>query len=88
MELPKYKLTLHKLNEEKLASLKNITNLNISPLFVGIDNLTFDVPLHVMDSDGANRRNKIYDLIEGDHLAKLNDMSYFIITNVKLLYFF
>ena len=83
MELPKYKLTLHKLNEEKLASLKNITNLNISPLFVGIDNLTFDVPLHIMDNDGTNRRNKIYDLVEGDHLVKLNDMSYFIITNVK-----
>ena len=74
-----YKLVLCKLNEEPLGSLKNITDLHISPLFVGIHNMSFNVPLYTMSSDGTNSRNYIYDMVEGDHLVKLNDMSYFIV---------
>lgn len=83
MELPSYKLTLHKLNKEPLASLKNIKDLKFSPLFIGINNLSFYVPFYIMENDGTNVKNPIYKLIEGDHLVKVNDMEYYKITNVK-----
>lgn len=82
LELPKYELTLCKLNEEPLTSLKNIKDLEYKAFYVGIDELSFNIPLYRMESNGDKVKNEIYDLVEGDHLILLNDMKYFIIHTV------
>ncbi|WIV10547.1 phage tail protein [Proteiniborus sp. MB09-C3] len=83
LELPDYKLTLCKLNEEPLQELSNITDIIYTPFFANIDELTFNIPLYRTTSDGDKIKNEIFDLVSGDHLILLNDGQFFYIDYVE-----
>jgi len=82
MELPEYELVLCKLTGEPIQQLWNITNLSYSAYYVGIDELSFNIPLYRMTSNGEKVKNEIYDLVDGEYLILVNNKKYFIIDNI------
>lgn len=79
----KYELTLCKLDEEPLQSLKNITDFETRPYFANIDEISFKVPLHRTQNDGTKIRNELYDLVDGNMLVLVNEMKYFMLIKPK-----
>lgn len=82
MEFSEYTLVLHKLNEEPIQELRNIVGLTISPSFIGVSELNFQIPFNRQDNNGELVENEIYKIVEGDHLIKVNEEEYFIIASV------
>ena len=78
-----YKMVLCKLNEEQIMTITNISNLEYKGEFVNIDELSFEIPLYRMESDGTQIKNERYDAIKGDMLILLNGMKYFYIHYAK-----
>lgn len=80
IEIPEYELILCKPNKTEVCFI-NAHNIVYSPEFANIDELTFKVPLYIMD-DHKKTRNPVYDLVKGDYLVQFNNGKYFIITNI------
>lgn len=81
VSIPEYELILCKPNKSELCVI-NANNIVITPEFANIDELTFQVPLYIMD-EHKKVKNPTFDLIKGDYLIQFNGSKYFIITNVK-----
>ena len=83
MELPKYELILYSLTGLPITSLKNITNFNYKAFFIGIDEISFNIPAYRSENDGRKVKNEIYDLVDGEYYILLNDKKYFIIDEIN-----
>ncbi|NMA68154.1 MAG: hypothetical protein GX958_01900, partial [Desulfitobacterium sp.] len=83
IELPKYELILYNLYEQPITSLKNITDFNYKAFFIGIDEISFNIPAYRNEYDGQKVRNEIYDLVDGEYYILLNDKKYFIIDKIN-----
>ena len=83
IELPEYNLVLYSLYEEPITELYNITNFNIKPFFIGIDEISFNIPMTRNEVDGQIVRNEIYDMVDGEYYIKLNDSKFFVINKIN-----
>ncbi len=81
ISVPEYELILCKPNKQELCVI-NANNIVYAPEFANIDELTFRVPLYIMD-EHKKVKNPVFDSIKGDYLVQFNGSKYFIITNVK-----
>lgn len=83
IDLPEYNLVLYSLYEQPISELYNITNFNIKPFFIGIDEMSFNIPMTRSEEDGQIVRNEIYDMVDGEYYIKLNDSKFFVINKIN-----
>lgn len=81
------RLSLCKPDRKPFMEIKNVKNLTRKISLVGVDELSFDVPLYRPTLRGKKVRNELYDAIVGDYYIYLNDGKddengqYFIVQN-------
>lgn len=81
------RLSLCKPDRKPFMEIKNIKNLSRKIALVGIDEISFTIPLYRSTIRGKRVRNELYDAIAGDYYIYLNDGKdeengqYFIVQN-------
>lgn len=81
------RLSLCKPNKEPLMEIHNVKGFRRKISCVGVDELSFDVPLYRPTARGKKVKNELYDAIVGDYYIYLNDGKdekngqYFVIQN-------
>ena len=79
-----YNLILCKLSGEQLQELYNIENFETKKYHANIDEISFDVPLYRMESDGTKVKNELFDLVDGSMLVLVDNSKYFILTKPEI----
>lgn len=83
----KMRLSLCKPDRKPFMEIHNVKNLTRRISLVGVDEISFDVPLYRPTIRGKKKRNELFDAIVGDYYIYLNDGKdekngqYFIIQN-------
>ena len=83
----KMRLSLCKPDKKPFMEIHNVKNLTRRISLVGVDEISFDVPLYRPAIRGKKKRNELFDAIVGDYYIYLNDGKdeengqYFIIQN-------
>lgn len=81
------RLSLCKPNKEPLMEIHNVKGLTRKISLIGVDELSFEVPLYRPTMRGKKVRNELYDAVVGDYYIYLNDGKdeddgqYFVIQN-------
>lgn len=81
------RLSLCKPDRKPFMEIKNIKGLTRKIAFVGVDEISFTIPLYRSTIRGKRVRNELYDAIAGDYYIYLNDGKdedngqYFIVQN-------
>lgn len=81
------RLSLCKPNKEPLMEIHNVKGLTRKISLIGVDELSFEVPLYRPAMRGKKVRNELYDAVVGDYYIYLNDGKdeddgqYFVIQN-------
>lgn len=83
----KMRLSLCKPDKKPFMEIHNVKNLTRRISLVGVDEISFDVPLYRPTIRGKKKRNELFDAIVGDYYIYLNDGKdekngqYFIVQN-------
>lgn len=83
----KMRLSLCKPDRKPFMEIHNVKNLTRRISLVGVDEISFDVPLYRPTIRGKKKRNELFDAIVGDYYIYLNDGKdekngqYFIVQN-------
>lgn len=83
----KMRLSLCKPDRKPFMEIHNVKNLTRKISLVGVDEISFDVPLYRPAIRGKKKRNELFDAIVGDYYIYLNDGKdekngqYFIVQN-------
>ncbi len=72
-------LSLCDSRRKKIMEIYAVDKLKRNVSFVSSDELTFDVSLYRMDSEGEMVRNELFDAIKEDLQICMNDVQYFVI---------
>ena len=84
MQTPEYKLVLHKMTEEPIAELHNISSLVVRRDLLGIDEISFRVDKNIIINN-SYELNPLYDIINGNQLIQINDMDMFLVLNPQII---